>query len=155
MHCNANLQVHRSDGGTFTEAVERLTETADSLAQQVENLAERNELAELDRRWEIERRSFMIPSKGAAHLPTPGFAWAAGIVAILFGGLWTILAISITQSAPNVGPFAVAKVVFPLFGLVFIGFGVFNAISAYRLARSYRDSERNYWRRRDELTRED
>jgi hypothetical protein len=150
------LQIHRSDHGTFTEAVDRLTETTEELAQQVEKLSEQNKLAELDRRWEIERQSFMIESKnGNQRLPTEGFAWGAGIVAVGFGGLWTILAISITQSAPSIGPFAVAKFIFPLFGLFFIGFGIFTAMSAHQRARNYRSSERHYRRRRDELQRED
>ena len=38
----------------------------------------------------------------------------------VFGVLWTILAIAITSSAPSDGPFVVAKVVFPLFGVFFV-----------------------------------
>lgn len=155
-HCNANLQVHRSDGGTFTEAVEKLTETTEDLAQQVEKLTRQNEIAELDRRWEVERRSFTIQAKdGQSHLPTERIARVGGIGAIVFGGLWTILAFSITQSGPNYGAFAVAKILFPLFGLGFIGFGVFNAISAHQKAQNYHRAERNFRLRRDQLLRED
>ncbi|HEY3322926.1 MAG TPA: hypothetical protein VGP72_20900 [Planctomycetota bacterium] len=45
---------------------------------------------------------------------------AGRIVGVAFGILWTIMAIAITSSAPNEGPFPVAKIVFPLFGVVFI-----------------------------------
>lgn len=153
-HCNANLQVHRSSSGTFTEAVEKLTEQTEALAEQVERLTEQNEVAEFDRRWDIERESFMIESKnGNRQLPTEGTAWASGIVAVGFGTLWTIFAIAITQSAPSFGPFAVAKVVFPLFGLFFIGFGIFSAMSAHQKSQNYRSAERNYRRRRSELQR--
>lgn len=37
-----------------------------------------------------------------------------------FGMLWTILAIAITSSAPSEGPFIVAKIIFPAFGILFI-----------------------------------
>lgn len=155
-HCSANLQVHRSGGATFTEAVEQLNETTADLAEQVGRLTQQNELAELDRRWETERQSFMIQSKnGNTHWPTEASAWVGGIVVIVFGSLWTILAFSITQSAPNFGPFAIAKIAFPLFGLMFIGFGVFIAISSLQKAQNYRNAERNYPRRRDELMRKD
>jgi LSD1 subclass zinc finger protein len=155
-HCNANLQVHRSDGGTFTEAVEKLTETTEDLAQQVEKLTRHNELAELDRCWEVERRSFMSQAKdGHSHLPIERVAWVGGIGAIVFGGLWTILAFSITQSGPSHGVFSVAKIIFPLFGLGFIGFGVFNAIFVHQRAQNYRRVERNYRLQRDQLLRED
>lgn len=41
-------------------------------------------------------------------------------IAVGFGVLWTIMAIAITSGAPSHGPFAVAKIVFPLFGVLFI-----------------------------------
>jgi len=155
-HCKANLQIHRSGGGTFTEAVEQLTETTEDLAEQVARLTEHNELAALDRNWEIERESFMIQSMhGHRRLPTEGHIFASGIVAVVFGGLWTIMAIAITQSGPDFGPFSVAKVIFPLFGLGFICFGVFNALSAQAKAENYRRSEQQYQRRRRELLNKD
>ena len=155
-HCHANLRIRRSGGGTFTEAVEKLQETTDQLAQQIDQLTQQNELAALDRQWEIEKESFKIQSKdGPSRLPTQGAAWAGGIGVVFFGGLWTILAFAMTQSAPNFGPFAAAKVVFPLFGLGFIAFGIFMAMSAHQAAQNYRSAERNYRRRRAELMRED
>jgi LSD1 subclass zinc finger protein len=155
-HCKANLQVRRSGGGIFTEAVEQLTETTEDLAQQVAKLTEQNELAELDRRWQTERQSYMIQSKnGHHHLPTEGHAWAGGIGVVVFGGLWTIFAFSLTQSGPNFGAFAAAKFIFPLFGLGFIAFGVFSAMSAHHKAQVYRKSLQHYQRQRNELSKKD
>ena len=155
-HCNANLKIHRSGGGTFSEAIEQLNESTENLAQQVEKLTQQNELASLDRKWELERQSFLLQSKdGQQHLPSENMAWVAAIPVVIFGGIWTVFAFSITQRAPNVGPFAVAKVVFPLFGLVFIGFGVFAAMRAHQKVKDYRRAERDYRRQRDALMRED
>lgn len=155
-HCNANLKVRRSGGGTFTEAVEQLTETAEDLAQQVAKLTAHNELAELDRRWRRDAQSFMITSKnGQRRLPTEGAAMAAGIGAVVFGGLWTVMAIAITQSAPDFGPFAVAKFIFPAFGFAFIAFGIISAVSVSSKAQDYRRAEERYRRRRRELLKKD
>jgi hypothetical protein len=37
-----------------------------------------------------------------------------------FGVLWIVMAVGITQSMPDHRPFSIAKVVFPLFGLLFV-----------------------------------
>lgn len=155
-HCKANLKVRRSGGGTFTEAIEQLTETTEDLAEQVAKLTAQNELADLDRRWEMERKRYMVtPKNGHPHLPTQGHAMAGGIGAAVFGGLWTVMAISITQSGPDFGPFAVAKFIFPLFGVGFIAFGIISAVSVSSKAQDYRRSEDRYRRRRNEILRKD
>ncbi|ANB60210.1 zinc-ribbon domain protein [Anoxybacillus amylolyticus] len=66
----------------------------------------------------------MKPGRG------PSFQGVAGsIVAIVFGVFWTVMAFSIT----NESPFPVTKV-FPFFGLIFIGLGIFQAIYHYKNA---------------------
>ena len=45
-------------------------------------------------------------------------------IGIIFGVFWTIMAFTITQNAP----FPLVHVMFPLFGLLFIGMGVANLI---------------------------
>lgn len=54
---------------------------------------------------------------------------AGSIVAIVFGIFWTVMAFSITADSP----FPATKF-FPFFGLIFIGFGVFQAIYHYKNA---------------------
>ena len=68
-----------------------------------------------------------------------GMAVVGSIIAILFGIVWLAAASSITRSArefssfgPMAGPAGTASVVLPLFGLLFIGAGVANAIYHYR-----------------------
>ena len=155
-HCNATLKVHRSSGVTTTEAIEKLRETTEGLAEQVQKLTRQNELESLDRRWEIERQSFMIRDReGGTRTPLRGFAWASGIAAAFFGCIWTIFAISLTSSAPNVGPFAVAKVIFPLFGIGFIVFGLFAAGMTHRKAKQLEEAERQYRRQRERILQGD
>ena len=60
-----------------------------------------------------------------------------------------------TDTVRDVGPFMIAKVVFPLFGLGFIAFGIFSAMSAHQAAQNYRSAKKKYQRRRAELMRDD
>lgn len=53
---------------------------------------------------------------------------AAGILAVIFGVIWTVLACSITQGAGVIG------LIFPLFGVVFILVGLVNTIYSLRNA---------------------
>jgi hypothetical protein len=75
-----------------------------------------------------------------------GMAAVGSVIAILFGIVWMIFASSITNSAREfssfgimAGPADIASVVFPLFGLLFIGAGVASAIYHYR---NYKGKER-------------
>ena len=151
-HCNTTLKVHRSSRGTTTEAIEKLTETTENLAEQVQKLTRQNELERLDRQWEQERQTFTFrDQEGGSHLPAQRFAWIIGSTVAFFGSLWTFLAISITRSAPNVGPFAVAKVVFPLFGIGFIAFGIFLAVMMHRKAKQFDEAQTAYLQHRGRI----
>jgi hypothetical protein len=74
-------------------------------------------------------------------------AFAGDIIAILIGIVWLIGVSSMTRSArdefspfgPMAGPADAASVIFPLFGLLFIGAGVASAIYHYR---NYKGKER-------------
>lgn len=56
----------------------------------------------------------------------PGVAGSIFVAA--FGVLWTILAISITADSP----FPLVGVIFPLFGVCFVGFAVYGIVSHLR-----------------------
>ena len=151
-HCGSQLTVRRTKNSTFTEQLDRLERKTDQLSEQVESLAANSALEALDREWELEREHFMIESKkGGRHLPTKGAAVGGGIGIAVFGTLWTALAIGMTSAAPSFGPFAIARVVFPLFGIGFVIFGVFSSISAYQKAEQYEQARRRYLQRRREL----
>ena len=132
-HCDSQLAIRRSPSATFTETVEQLAETTENLSEQVSELTRQNELAALDRQWERERESFMITDKdGGRHLPNEGMAALSGVIVVVFGCLWTVMAIAITWSAPDHGPFQVAKFAFPAFGVVFVIAGI--VVSAVPIA---------------------
>jgi ribosomal protein S27AE len=61
----------------------------------------------------------------------PSALGAAGSVAtVIFGVFWTILTINLTKNIP----FPIVGVIFPLFGLIFIGIGIAQAIFHYKNA---------------------
>lgn len=116
---------------------------ADHLADHLAEVRHQNELAQIDREWQIEREQYMITDRyGRRHVPTAGFGIAGAVVGGLFGVFWTIMAFAITGGAPDVGPFPIAKIFFPLFGVVFtiaaIGYGLYAASKAQQYQAAFR-----------------
>ncbi len=77
-----------------------------------------------------------------------GMSFVGSVFAVLFGIIWTIGAVHITRGADSFssfsgmggfggmdGPSGIASVILPLFGLLFIGVGIVNAVYHYRNAR--------------------
>jgi predicted phage tail protein len=151
-HCGIQLSIQRTETATFTEAVDKLTATTEELSEKINTLTGHSELAVLDREWEMEQQQYLVTGKhGRVSIPTETGAIGGGIFITLFGGLWTVMAFSITSMAPSFGPFAIAKLVFPLFGIVFVVGGIFASITAWNKAEQYRHAERRYKNRRTEL----
>jgi DNA-directed RNA polymerase subunit RPC12/RpoP len=70
-HCGAKLSIQRTNTAIFTEILEKLTTKTDQLSEQVNNLSDLNELAALDREWEMEREHYMVTTKhGGRHIPS-------------------------------------------------------------------------------------
>jgi DNA-directed RNA polymerase subunit RPC12/RpoP len=154
-HCGSQLVVRRSESATFTETIEQLAETTENLSAQVSKLTRQNEVEALDRQWDREKERYMVADKhGVKHLPSKGTAQVAGIMVVVVGVIWTIMAIAITSGAPDFGPFQVAKVAFPAFGVGFIIFGIFLSVHNYRKAEEYQRAYRRYRRKREELQRD-
>jgi hypothetical protein len=122
---------------------------APHIGEQLNNVHYDNELARIDREWEMERQQYLVRTRyGVRTVPTAGMGIGMAIVAGVFGTLWTIMAIAITGAAPAFGPFAVAKVIFPLFGVFFILFGIGFGVYCYKMAQRYEEAFRAYQVRR-------
>jgi hypothetical protein len=63
-----------------------------------------------------------------------------GVIAAVFGVFWTFMTIS--MGAPGF---------FPLFGILFIGMGIFGAIHTSQKAGDYKAAESRYRRERSRL----
>lgn len=149
-HCNTQLSVHRDSGVSFTESLEKLNETTESLREQVSRLTVQQELADLDREWDRKRQDLMISDKnGRKHVPNSTSSTIGGIVGVVFGCFWTMAAFGMASRSPSdvVG-------IFPVFGLVFIAFGVFGMIHTNAKAGEYKRAEAKHRLERARLRRE-
>lgn len=61
------------------------------------------------------------------------------------------MAIAITSSAPDFGPFQAARFAFPAFGVAFVIFGIVLSVRNYQKAKDYRIAFRRYSRERENL----
>jgi hypothetical protein len=122
------------------------------LADQLAEVRYQNELARIDREWEADSQKYYLSSRyGQRYLPTPGMGIGIAVVSGVFGLLWTVMAVAITGSAPDVGPFVIAKIVFPLFGVGFIVAGIAYGIYCYSRAQEYQKALAAYQARRRDV----
>lgn len=115
---------------------------AETLAAQLAETRYQNELDRIDREWAIEKEKYMVADRyGRRHVPTVGTGRATAIIGGVFGAFWTIMAFSITSGAPEFGAFTLAKVFFPLFGVVVtvgsIGYGIYLTGQAEAYNRAF------------------
>jgi hypothetical protein len=142
--CGAQLSVLRSGGVSYTEASSgpALRDMADRL----DEITRQNELARIDREWQIERDQYMRYGRyGSRYRPTVGMSIITGVIGLVGGGLWTLFTLSIV---PQVGGFGL---LFPLFGVFFMAVGVGTAIYNYNLAQRYDEAYAAYQQRRQRL----
>jgi hypothetical protein len=126
------------------------------LAQQQAEIHHQNELARIDREWEMQRQQYLITTRyGMRQLPTTGMGTGTAIIGGAFGVFWTIMAIAITGGAPNDGPFVIAKVIFPLFGILFTGGAIVFGINCNLKAKKYQEAYEAYQRRRQQVRQQD
>ena len=151
-HCSTQLMVKREESYSCTQQLDRIEEKTERLAERVEELSSQSDVAALDGEWELERENYMVTdNNGRRQVPTEGTAIAGGIMITVFGSIWTAMACGMTSAAPDVGPFSLVKIAFPLFGVGFVIFGVVLSVIGHSKARDYKRAHRRYQRRRQEL----
>ncbi len=133
-YCGVRLEVVHDATVTHTRQLDKIEKNTDRMANNLKVIELQNDLERLDREWDSERSGMMTRDKrGNVSEPSSGGAIIAGCFAIVFGLIWTIFASSI--GAPGV---------FPLFGLVFVGFAIFGMIRGTASASSYRSRQEEY-----------
>lgn len=123
----------------------------EELTRQMDEVARRQEVADIDRAWDREREQYMASgTSGGTHdahgnyvggtpyryIPTRGGSVGVGIFATIAGFVWMIFAAGIGAGA------------FALFGLVFIAFGICIAVFNYNKAVRHEDAHARYRQRR-------
>ena len=115
--------------------------------QHLEAIKAQNEVAQLDRAWELERENYMITGRyGSRHIPTRTSSVFGGLFIVGFGIFWTIIALGMTLAARSP-----LLLIFPLFGVMFVLGGAFMSISAFFKAGKYQQAYESYQSRRQEL----
>jgi len=143
-HCGSRLEVHRTGDVFYTELLDTLQRRTDEMAEDLDVIRLQNELEQLDREWFIGREQHMDRNKqGHLHVPTTRDALLGGIMIVVFGVIWTAMATSMG-----------APFFFPLFGLLFIGGGLYTAINSFSKAAAYRQAESRYRARRADLLKQ-
>jgi Short C-terminal domain len=108
---------------------------------QLEEIRLQNDVARLDREWELERGRYMVAGKyGRRHLPTRASSVFGGVIIVAFGLFWTVTAGSIAGGG-----------LFPLFGVVFIIAGIGMSVFSFKKAEEYEQGHDAYRRRRSRL----
>ncbi len=129
-------------------------EQLEQLSQQMDEVARRQRVADIDREWDQERLQYLASgTTGGTHnaqgqyvgggvpftyVPTKGGSIALGAFAAVAGTAWMAFAASIGAGA------------FALFGLVFILFGIGMAVFNYNKAANYEEAHAAYLERRRE-----
>lgn len=110
------------------------------------------ELERIDREWNMERENYLVSGKhGTRHVPSKTGSIVGGIFVTMFSLFWITMAVGITGVMPNEGPFSVAKVAFPLFGLCFLGFAIAAVMKGYSKADQMEVGEKAWQQRRAEV----
>jgi hypothetical protein len=118
----------------------------DAVQGQLDELRLQNEVARLDREWELERPRYLIAGRyGYRYVPNRAMSLLGGVVIVGVGILWTAMASSM------VGGFGGVLFFFPLFGVLFILAGIGASVYSYSRAAQYEQAYANYQRRRAQL----
>ena len=126
-YCNARLEIVHDKTTTHSKVLEKIERQTEEMADDLKVIRLQNELEKLDREWAMKSESLMVTSKnGVKSKPSKAASVGGGVFAILFGVLWMIMAAS--MGAPGI---------FPLFGLLFIGFAIFGMTKGGAKAGDY------------------
>ncbi len=129
------------------------TDESTFLTEQLLVLRRQNELAQIDREWEIERRQFqMLGRYGRTFTPTIGMGIATAIVGGIFGIFWTVFAFTITNASDkfSIEPdgFAIVRTIFPILGVLVTCLSIGRGIYCCVLAHGYNEAYRAYQAKR-------
>jgi hypothetical protein len=127
------------------------------MAAQLDEVRFQNELARIDREWEMERDQYLVADRrGRRHVPTTGGSLIGGLIVVSFGIVWTVVAFTLAQSSSRLlagHPMAgesegVIPWLFPCFGVLFVLGGAAMSVYAYSKAQRYQQGYQAYQRRR-------
>jgi hypothetical protein len=149
-YCHARLEVVHDTSVTHTRLMEQIHESTQRMAGNLGVIELQNDLERLDREWESRKEGFMMSGKhGHRYLPSTGGSIFGGAIMIVFGIFW----MSFTGGIVGVGAPGVFSM-FPLFGLLIIGGGIYTIFSGSSKASAYQSAEQDFQQQRARLIRQ-
>jgi hypothetical protein len=105
-----------------------------------------NDLARLDREWELEREQYLRTGRfGRRYVPTVDRSIYTGLVALVVGIIWITFTSNVFPNTEGFGLF------FPLFGIAIIAIGLGLSAINYNLAQRYEQAHAAYLERRQHV----
>jgi hypothetical protein len=152
-HCGSQLHIERTESTTFTTIMDRLTTKTEELSDRLDSLTSQNEVAELDRDWDVERRKYLVVvgKHGNTVVPTKIGSIVAALFAVAFGTVWTTFTSVVALTMVSSSLLAFPVIVFPLAGIAILVSGIHAGITGVGKAEGYKRAEAQYHRRRAEL----
>jgi hypothetical protein len=115
----------------------------ETLREHLSELKRENELARLDREWQMERDRYQMSGRyGGRYTPTKASGIIMAVVTAGFGVVWTVMAAGMGGGIGGPGA------IFPLFGVVFVLVGIGVGAFTFFRARQFEDAQQRYQRRR-------
>lgn len=143
-YCGARLEIVRDATTTHSKLLDKIERRTGEMAGELKVIRLQNDLEQIDREWQAERSKYLVTNKhGQVSEPSSAGAVVVGVLVIGFGIFWTVSAAS--MGAPGI---------FPLFGLVFIGFALFGIVSSVNKADNLKNGENVYQAKRSRLLAE-
>lgn len=124
------------------------------LEEQLANVSYQNDLARLDREWDIERRQYEVVGRyGRRYIPTTGTAFASALVG-LFGVIFTGIAIVGSKAIGQFGlmhpPNQWVEFVLPGIGIVFTLIAIGSSFNQFLRSQNCSSGYARYQARRQE-----
>lgn len=143
-YCDARLEIVHDKTVTHSRLLEKIERQTEVMADDLKVIRLQNDLDKLDREWSMKSQSLMVTDKnGSKSVPSSVGSIAGGIIAIVGGVIWMGFASS--MGSPGI---------FPLFGLVIIGFGLVGMFHGAGKAQTYQKSKATMEREREKLLRQ-
>lgn len=159
--CGTRLKVQRTGSAAYTESLEEVAQQVARVADNTDQLKLEQEIARLDRDWMLSREQYMVRGKnGQLNVPTRASAAVAGVIIVVFGVFWTMMATGIAGAVGfslhlvGGGAFGLIAGFVPCFGILFITLGIVTAVTGYREAGAFEHGQAEYQARRNALLAE-
>ncbi len=152
-HCGGQLHIERTESTISTTIMNRLTTKTEELSDRLDSLTSQNEVAELDRDWEVERKKYLVAVGKHGHtvVPTKIGSIVAAMFAVALGTVWITFTSVVASVMVTSSLLALPVIVFPLAGLAILVGGIQSGIAGVKNAEDYKRAEAQYHRRRAEL----